>query len=264
VGRLVEASETFAQISRTELAPNAPEPFRDAVESAPERAAAIRQRLSMLTVEVEGEDLEGAEVLVGGKPMPRAVWGTAFPVDPGPQHIEVAKGDRSVARDLHLGERGSEIVVLTLPPAADVSAASAPAPPPAPPAPADPQPAAAPPPEQDAATGDWQRPAGWVAVGVGGVGLVVGSITGAMMLSKRGHLESSDACEDQLCYPEEHDTVDELNRLRPISTVGLVVGVVGLAGGATLLLTAPTRTEGTGTQVALRVGVGCASVEGTF
>jgi hypothetical protein len=218
----------------------------------------------MLTVEVEGEDPEGAEVRVGGKPIPRAIWGTAFPVDPGPQHIELVKGDRRVARDLHLGERGSEIVVLTLPAAADTSAAVAPAPPPAAAAPADPEPAAAPPPEQDSTAGDWQRPAGWVAVGIGGVGLVVGSITGAMMLSKRSHLESSAACHDQVCEPEEHDTVDELNRLRPFSTVGFVVGVVGLAGGATLLLTAPPRADSGGPEVALRVGVGSAAVEGRF
>jgi hypothetical protein len=58
-------------------------------------------------------------------------------------------------------------------------------------------------------------------------------------------------------------TVAELNRLRPISTASIIVGVVGLAAGAPLLLTTPSRNAAT-PRVALRVGVASARVESTF
>jgi hypothetical protein len=61
----------------------------------------------------------------------------------------------------------------------------------------------------------------------------------------------------------KHDEVDDYNSLRPISTAGFVVGGVGVAGGLTLLLTAPKRPE-TEAHVSPWLGLGSAGVSGRF
>ena len=91
------------------------------------------------------------------------------------------------------------------------------------------------------------------------MGLLLGSITGAMVLSKKAKLED-EGCVNYHCYTSQQDDVDSINSLRTISTVGFVLGGVGLAAGVTLLLTAPKAKE----TVALRIGPISAGIRGRF
>jgi hypothetical protein len=117
-------------------------------------------------------------------------------------------------------------------------------------------------------TGRTQRTVGWVALGVGGVGLVAGSVTGIMTLTS--------ACAGlrgtgKTCPTSDARAADTTGA---ISTVSFVVAGVGVAGGLVLLITAPSVPSkapraGAGRRVAgvvltPRVGLGWASLEGTF
>jgi hypothetical protein len=105
---------------------------------------------------------------------------------------------------------------------------------------------------------------GWVSIGIGAVGLAVGGVTGAVMLSKKKDLDASPECENEACGIPEHDNVDQYNALRPVSTAGFIVGGVGLVGGLMLLVTAPSGEEMTSAQLSPWVGVGSVGVVGRF
>jgi hypothetical protein len=80
----------------------------DRITRSQERLSALEPRLSKLTVRVPPElaASEGVEVRRNGRVIPRAVWGSALPVDPGPQRIEVtATGKKAWVHELTLGVR---------------------------------------------------------------------------------------------------------------------------------------------------------------
>ena len=90
--------------------------------------------------------------------------------------------------------------------------------------------------------------------------MAFGTVTGIMALSKKGTLDSSGQCHDNSCPTTQHTQVSSYNSLRPLSTVGLVVGAVGATAGVTLLLTAPKHKE----AVSAWVGPASAGVAGSF
>jgi hypothetical protein len=75
----------------------------------------------------------------------------------------------------------------------------------------------------------------FVALGVGGVGLVVGSIFGAMALSDASGLNAQAGCPSN-CPPSAQPQIDTLHGHQWVADVALGVGVVGLALGAVLFL----------------------------
>ena len=71
--------------------------------------------------------------------------------------------------------------------------------------------------------------AAYVLLGVGGVGLVVGSVTGALAFGK-----ASD-CPNKVCKTQSD--LDSAKSMATVSTIGFGVGIVGVAVGTILLLT---------------------------
>ncbi len=114
----------------------------------------------------------------------------------------------------------------------------------------------------------------YVALGVGGAGLIVGGITGFLALGKKGDLNG---CVDTKCPTSQKDTLDGAKSMATVSTVGFAVGFVGVGVGVVLLLTGNSNSQaGLGTsKVATRdtfhgvhvepwVGTRSAGVTGTF
>jgi hypothetical protein len=84
-----------------------------------------------------------------------------------------------------------------------------------------------------------------LAYGVGGLGaagLLVGSITGALVLGEKGTIE--DNCVDTRCNATGKKAADRAQSLGLASTIGFGVGIAGLATAAVLLLTEPTGRSG--------------------
>jgi hypothetical protein len=89
------------------------------------------------------------------------------------------------------------------------------------------------------------RIGGWVAIGLGAAGAILGGVTGGMLLTQQSALQGR--CPDQACPPEAHDDAKQFNTLRTVSTVGFIVGAVGAGSGVTLHLLAPTGNPDDGT-----------------
>lgn len=97
---------------------------------------------------------------------------------------------------------------------------------------------------------------GFVAAGVGVVGLSVFAVAGSMANSKYSELE--DKCGSRRCSdPKYADTVDSGKRLDTIANVGLVAGGLGLLAGGALILFGGSSEE---SAAVVRPAVGGATV----
>ena len=98
-----------------------------------------------------------------------------------------------------------------------------------------------------------QRIGALVVGGVGVVGLTVGSFFGLQALSKKS--EADKTCAGPRCSTDEGVQFgNDAYAAGNLSTVGMVVGGVGLVAGAVLWFTAPKRAETT------QVGIGATGV----
>lgn len=102
---------------------------------------------------------------------------------------------------------------------------------------------------------------------VGAAGIIVGGITGALSLATVGDLKS--ACPGQVCPASKQDSIDHAKTLGTISTVGFIVGGVGVGVGVFDLLrggassrseSAASQTRPTSKPSALSVNVGPGSL----
>jgi len=264
VGKLVEASEVYLQATRLEAKGEFRAEQEKAQQDAGRERAELMPRIPKLLVTIEGADPNEVAVAIDGKDVPVALLGAGSLVDPGTRRIEGRRGQQVVTQQVTIAERERKAVTLRFgaEPAAPVAspAMQGAAPPPPAGATAPPPPAAA-----DADTtpdGSMQRTFGWVGIGVGGAGILFGTVTGLMAVSNRSDLDAN-GCVDSGCYLDQKDDVDSYNALRTISTVGFVIGFVGAAAGVTLLLTAP-ESPSSGVETHAWLGLGSAGVAGRF
>ena len=233
VGQIVLGTENLNRVVREELAANAPKAFRDAKERAKGVLNTALPRIARLTVKVEPEDAK-PQVTVAGAPIPPVLLGVERRTDPGTHEIVVsAPGYLEQKSMVTLVEGGSQEVSLKLEKDPNVLAAPPPAPAPAPAVVTTPPPQ----PPADAAPRK-NNTLAYVALGVGGAGLVVGGITGFLALGKKNDLKDCvDTSGGTRCPSSEKDTLDSAKTMATVSTVGFAVGFVGVGVGVVLLLT---------------------------
>lgn len=276
LGRLVKARELYNRIVRDPLPPNAPEAFRRAQAEAEREKRAIDPRLARLTVNVEAPAEVSYRVVMDGVAVPPALIGIARPVDPGRREVTVtATGYRADPVAVELPEGGVDSVTVRL--IADPAAAGTTAPP------AASEPVLESPPLASASGapqdggGKGLRVGSFVALGVGVVGVGMGTVFGVRSAGKRS---DADALEDELrrdCgdrCPASDPRAEEIGGLdddarsaMTLSTVGFVVGGIGLATGATLLVVSgrqQARARGPAASLQGFVGPGTIGIRGWF
>jgi hypothetical protein len=171
------------------------------------------------------------KVLVGKAEVPAALLGAERPTDPGTHQVTAsAPGYLAAQSYVTLTEGGRQELTLSL--VKDPNAVAPPAP--AVPAPAQPaEPITQPPPVPESKP----KTAAYVLLGVGAAGLVTGSVTGLMALSKKNDLD----CPDHECPPgTQQDNLDSAKSLALVSTIGFGVGVAGAVIGTILLVSGGT------------------------
>jgi hypothetical protein len=263
VGQIVLGSENLNKVVREQLAPNAPKAFHDAQARAKKALEAALPRISHLTVEIEPTDVD-ATVTVGGATVPKALIGAERPTDPGSHEVvATAQGYLPAKTNVSLSEGSRHSIKLRLEPDPNAVAAQpaepAVTPPPAPvtPPPATPPPAA-----------ESNKTPSYVLFGVGGVGIIVGSVTGLMAIQKKGELD----CPDNECRGSNADKLDSANTTALVSTIGFGVGIASAALGTILLFTgksegpgpAPSAKYEPGLRARAFVGLGSVGVAGSF
>lgn len=255
LGRLVEASERYQLVIREGAPKGSPPSWKKAVDDARAEAADLEPRLAWVVIHVMGP--LDPEVTVDGVRVPEAAIGARRAADPGTSEVRAtAPGFEPVSQTVSLKEGEEQVVTLVL-----KKSPSGPKPP---------VEAEAPPvqaPQQEAPS----RVPAYVAFGIGGAGLIVGSITGVLALAAHSNL--SDQCPDDHCHPadsaEAHQMRSDRSRyltLGTISGVGFGVALAGAATGTVLLLTGSTGAPKPQQNAAVWpvVGLGELGVAGRF
>lgn len=215
LGRLVEASERYLEVTRMNLSGVTITPaFRKAQAEALKEREELLPLVPSISIEVRGPQGDGILVFIDGEQIPTALIGQTRPIDPGPHDVEVRRGDTKVTRKIDPQVKSSEKLVFELP--------------------ALPKPK---PPEPDPV---W-RTIAWVGIGVGGAGAVTFGVAGILAVQKERELLGGEKCPNRECPPAYHADVDRFETMKVVTTVGLVAGVAGLAVGVPLLIASPKK-----------------------
>ncbi len=95
-------------------------------------------------------------------------------------------------------------------------------------------------PRRDTGESNGMRTAGWIVAGVGVASLVVGGVTGIMTLNHASTVKEH--CDGDLaCDSEGSSAAKSGETLSLVSTITVIVGVVGIGAGGVLLLTSPSK-----------------------
>ena len=228
LGHVVAAQENYNKIIREwGNNPNPPPAFRDALEAAKAEVGAVSTKVASVTLTVEGPT--NPVVTIDGATVPAAALGLKRPVDPGAHKASAtADGYNPASTDFTVAEGSTATATLKMEKLP--SGAEGPG----------------------AAGGGSTEPAdkksnttlALVAFGVGGAGLVVGSITGLIALGKSGDLKDACGPNKDACPAASQSDIDSYKTMGTISTVGFIVAGVGGAAGVILLLTSPKTSTG--------------------
>ncbi len=224
---------------------------------ADEQIRSLEPRLPKLVVTADTVP-EGFIVSIDQTKMGQGGLGSPLPVDPGEHQVAATAPKKQpwVTKVTVPNQPG--VTTVNIPALADEAAAPATSPAAAPPpVTAEPAPTAKPttttPPEGDSGSGT-KKTLGYVALGVGVVGVGVGSYFGLQTLNKKD--DAGPYCPNKECSPHGMDLIEEARSTATISTVGFAVGLVGIAAGAWLLATSGSSEQTPGGDVALLPAVG--------
>ncbi len=251
-GKTASAWATFKEAEG--LAQREQDAGREKVASV--RALALEPRLSMLLVRVDPAlmGLDGLDIHLNGRPVPKAQWGSKVPVDPGPQRVEAtAPGFERYDQTLSIasGPTSSTLDIPSLKPTQQA------APPPPPPS-LTPTPKPTP---HTATVAEATHPTPQKTIGIvfGGAGIVgtgIGSYFGLRAIGKNS--DSNDYCRtSNQCSQQGLMLRNQARDAAKISTIAFGAGAALLGTGIVLFLTArdDTPSEHGGSSLFLTAGV---------
>ena len=205
---------------------------KDREQLAVDRAKALENKLSYLTITSSNDDAAAVQVSRDGTAVDPAVLGTPIPVDPGPHNVEAtAPGRRKWSVAIDVGATASRVTV-NVPSLGDGAA------------PVGSVPGAVGSPASAASYGGAQRGVG-IGLGVLGVmGLAAGTVLGLKARSSWDDAKAHCASFPNGCSPAGVTLAEDARASGNTSTVAFVIGVAGLAGGAIVFFTAPKNANG--------------------
>ena len=226
LGRWTDAARLYETIVSEVLDSSAPAPFRAAQDDARRELQALRPRIPRLRVVLTGQP---TEVTIDARQVAADEARSGVAVDPGAHTITARWPSGEARRSVTLAERAA--LAVDLAPPSDATTAPAPA---------------------SGGRGSL-LPAG-IAFGFGGVGAVVGSVAGLMALGDASELKSR--CVEGRCNPSDEPLRDSGRAKATVSTVGFVLGGIGVAAGVVLLVVRPGASSSTANPTALSIGPG--------
>lgn len=222
---------------------------------AEERVKALAPRVPYLSIEVpDAQRVDGLTVSRNGESVEPGAFGVKVAVDPGSQHIEVtAPGKKAWKTDVSVAEGESRAVAV---PALESEPES--------PAEPEPAPAAAPPARPASSASSPLRTVGFVALGVGVVGVLAGGYFGLSAKSNWNGAFDDGNCDvaTNKCNAKGQAQTDDARSQATLANVFIGGGAVLAATGAALLIWAPSTREAP--TAARRVVVAGAPTAGGF
>jgi hypothetical protein len=279
LGLLVEARDTALRIGRGQAAPNEPAPFKQARDAASAMTDELEARIPSVTVTLKNvPDGTTPTVTIDDASVPAAALGQPRKMNPG-HHVVVAKaGGPEAKQEFDLAEKDHKDVSVDVPAGTATAVATTdtgssattdtPATPEAP----------------TSGKSGFSKGLVFGGFGLAGAGLIAGTITGVLALSKTNSIKSSPSCANNVCGPGEYNDISSAKSMASISTVafavagaGAVFGVIGLLTGnnaspaaeSTAPSTppsddAPAAAAPATSRIEPWLGLGAAGLRGTF
>jgi hypothetical protein len=231
----IEAKELLGQDNR----------YQRAYDAAIAERKEIEPQLGFVTLTVQNAT-DDTTVTVGGEEIKRAAWSEPIPVTPAESEIVVnSTGHAPVKTSVNVAAGQRQALTI------DALSGDAGATPPA-------SPEAAP--GESPSSGPSLRTWAYVAGGVGVAGLATFGIFA--VLAKGTYDDLNGACHGGPCPPDKSGEISSGKTQQTVANVGLAVGLVGVAAGATLFVLSMPKSSASTT--ALVVGPGWAGVQGQF
>jgi hypothetical protein len=260
LGKPVEAADRYLEVTRLPIGGGDDDVQRRAKSDAETELASTQASIPSVIIHLDGAAPSSIELTIDGAKVSSQLAGEATPLNPGPHKIEASSGSAHAVSDVTLAPQQQQEVTLHFEGQAATPSGMASA------QPAASTPAGAPPsPSSDRAVSGraTRRTLGWVVLGGGAAGLVVGGVAGGLALSKRSQLDENPGCkDDHSCPSAVSGDVHSLNTLRTLSSVGFIAGGVLAATGVVLLVTSPASAPKT--SLAVWLAPSSAGVSGKF
>ncbi len=244
----MSAQENFLKITREELGPDDPRPWRDAQRNARRELAKLEPRVPLVTIEVMGKGADEATVVIDGDETPPELIGVAQPIDPGKHKVMVkAPGRRSKTVKFSIGEGDTKTLSLKL------------------------RKRKASEPEDDddvSDDGDASSAVPYVAIGVGAAGLLAGGFFFFRWQSLTAEADDkcggSTRCSDPALKREITDLDNQAATASALGFVGVGVGAAAITVGILMLNSGDKAEARRAPSVQPFVGWRSAGVSGRF
>jgi hypothetical protein len=200
---------------------------KDRETFARDKVAELEKRLPHARI-VIAKSVGVTDLTVDGQPLGSAAWSIPLPVDPGEHVFVFSGGERRRIMTVAFAEGATQEVALT---SLDDGAAATRGP-----NDGGSSGGVTSPPAEDPTSGT-RRTIGFIVAGVGIAGLAVGTVFGIKALGSKSDVDAG--CVEARCTQAGLDAADDARSAATLSTIGLGVGIVGLAVGTYLVLTSP-------------------------
>lgn len=254
LSRLVEAAERYQEVIRLPVSGGDERVQQQAKVEAEAELTQLTPQIPSITVKLSGATADQVAITVDGEPLAASLVDENSPVNPGKHQVEGKRDSEVVQVSVEVRPGETKPVLLKFR-GGRADAANTKASPVTKPDARRPLEVA-----PGSAKHSSRKLIGFVTLGVGGAGLVLGGIAAGIAASKQGSLDDSGACRGNTCLNSQQATVDAYNTWGKVAPIGLFGGAALAAVGVTLILTAPSEQA----AVALRFGPGSVSLGRSF
>jgi len=283
VGELVEAHQTLLGVERLPVLANESARSTAARDEARALSGQVAQRIPTVTLKIHATaGARSPSVTIDGVAIPEVALDAPRKLNPG-DHVAIATVGSATKQTLfHLDPAETRDLVIEVPATDIAGVVAAPvivpvpvqptptiAPPPLPVTPVVPQP---PPSPSGPSAHTHSRTPAYIALGVGGAGVVVTTVFGILALGNKSSLDTACGSDKTSCPASQSSNLSSLKTDSIVSDVGLGFAIAGVGVGSVLLLlnrgessaSAPPDDKRVAFRVAPWVGVGAAGMKGSF
>lgn len=239
LNKLVDAYLEFEKVSAE--ASTAGEKYAQTGETAKTERDELNAKIALVSVTVSSPE-PGAKLTIGGTEVPQDRWGSPFPATPGSVEVRLeAPGKPAATQSIsaNAGESKSATIAFAAPETGG---------------------------NQDTGKSggmSGMRIGSFVAAGVGVAGFALFAIEGSA--SQKTYDQLKQDCPSGPCPTDRADDIDKGKTQQMLANIGLAVGAVGIAAGATLfVLSLRSKKADTEPKTSLIVGPTSLGVRGTF
>lgn len=245
LGHYVEAQEAAQEVVDLPVVPKEPEPFVAAREAAAKLAAEAGAKIAYIKLDIKGvPEGKSVDVTIDGLSIAPEAVGSSIKRNPGTHQI-IIKGPSTRTFDVELAEGSVKDINVDFTPVKKEE-----------PKPIEPAPKEEPTPSR------LMRPLPLIGFGVAGAGIIAGTVTGLMAMSKGSTVK--DSCIDTRCPPSVKDDLDSGKTLGTISTISFAAAGVGAVVGVIGYLQDPKPQTKETAGVTPWLGLGQAGLSGRF